>query len=361
VAHAFLEATEPAALEAAREANQLVRQENEQLARYWRHQVEKAEYEAQRAERQYEFIEPENRLVARTLEKRWNERLVDLQNVRAKAEEAGGNRRALTEQELSRITELVGDLRHVWEAESTDNRDRKRLLRCLIEEVQLRTESQRYGVLILWKGGATTEREVVRRSAGEAHCTPEDTVELVKKLAAEFDDAQIARVLNRQGRRTGNGNPFTKEKVMSLRGHRGIPKCPEKKPCDPREGPFTADEAASELGVNLSTLLRWLHEGVLAGEQMMPAAPWRIVLTDEVRRRLTGGDAPEGWVSLATAAKRLGLTTSHVSYLVKTRKLDAVRVTAGKRSCWRIDVSTTTCGAQPDLFDQTQSGDSKGA
>ncbi|MGA2975571.1 MAG: hypothetical protein ABSF77_09705 [Spirochaetia bacterium] len=217
--------------------------------------MEKAEYEARRAERQYESIEPENRLAARTLEKRWNERLVDLQTVRAKAEEAGKNRQALTEQELSRVTEL----------------------------------------------------------------------------AMEFDDARIARVLNRKGRRTGNGNPFT------------------------------ADEAASELGVNLSTLLRWLHEGVLAGEQRMPGAPWRIVLTDEVRRRLTGGDAPEGWVSLTTAAKRLGLTTSHVSYLVKTRKLDAVRVTVGKRSRWRIDVSTTTCGAQPDLFNQTQSGDSKGA
>jgi excisionase family DNA binding protein len=361
VAQAFLEATGPAALEAARQANQLVRQESEQLARYWRHQVEKAEYEAQRAERQYESIEPENRLVARTLEKRWNERLVDLQTMRAKAEEVGKNRQPLTEQELSRVTELAGDLRHVWEAESTDNRDRKRLLRCLIEEVQLRSEAQRYRVLILWKGGATTEREVVRRSAGQAHCTPEDTVELVKKLAEEFDDAQIARVLNRQGRRTGNGNPFTKEKVMSLRGHRGIPKCPEKKPRDPREGPFTADEAASELGVKLSTLLRWLHEGVLAGEQMMSGAPWRIVLTDEDRRRLTGGDAPEGWVSLTTAAKRLGLTTSHVSYLVKTRKLDAVRVTAGKRTCWRIDVSTTTCAAQPELFAQAESGDPKGA
>jgi len=361
VTQAFLEATEPAALEAARQANQLVRQDNEELARYWQHQVERAEYEAQRAERQYESIEPENRLVARTLEKRWNERLVDLENVRVKAEEATAKGRALTEQEVSRVVELAKDLRQVWEAQSTDNRDRKRLLRCLIEEVQLRSEAQRYRTLILWKGGATTEREVVRRSAGKARCTPEDTIELVKKLSAEFDDAQIARVLNRQGRRTGNGNPFTKEKVKSLRGRRGIPQSPKKKARDPREGPFTADEAAKELAVNLSTLMRWLHEGVLAGEQMMPGAPWRIILTDDDRRRLTGGDAPEGWVSLSTAAKRLGLTTSHVSYLVKTRKLDAVRVTVGKRTCWRIDVPATTCGAQPELFAQAGTGDSKGA
>jgi DNA invertase Pin-like site-specific DNA recombinase len=194
VAQLFLQVTEPAALEAAREADQLVRQENEQLAQYWQQQVERAEYEAQRAERQYESIEPENRLVARTLEKRWNERLGDLQLVRQKAQEAGAKGGALTEQELCRIIELAKNLRQVWEAESTDNRDRKRLLRCLIEEVQVRSEAQRYRLLILWKGGATTELEVVRRSAGKAHCTPEDTVELVTKPAVEFDDAQIAQV-----------------------------------------------------------------------------------------------------------------------------------------------------------------------
>jgi excisionase family DNA binding protein len=359
VVDAFLEATEPAALEVAGEANRLVRRENEQMETYWRHQIEKAEYDAQRAERQYEAVEPENRLVARTLERRWNERLVDLQNARTKAEEARWKRPALTEAEIGRIAELAGDLRNVWEAETTENRDRKRLLRCLIEEVQLRTEANRYLILIVWKGGATTEREVLRRTGGQAHRTPDSTVELVRKLAVEFDDAQIARVLNRQGRRTGNGNPFTKERVMSLRGHRGIPKCPKKQARDPREGPFTADEAACELGVSLSTVFRWLREGILAGEQMTPGAPWRIVLTDELRNRLTGAAAPEGWVGLTTAAERLGLSKSHVDYLVKTGKLKAVRVPVGKRCCWRIDLSSTTYNTVPDLFDQMTGSNTK--
>lgn len=102
-------------------------------------------------------------------------------------------------------------------------------------------------------------------------------------------------------------------------------------------------------------MFRWLREGVLAGDQMTPGAPWRIVLTDEVRKRLTGGEAPKGWVGLTEAAKCLGLTKSHVSYLVKTGKLNAVRVTVGKRSCWRIDVFSTTYGVQPGLFDQMAS------
>jgi excisionase family DNA binding protein len=81
-------------------------------------------------------------------------------------------------------------------------------------------------------------------------------------------------------------------------------------------------------------------------------APWSIVLTEEVRRRLTAGDAPAGWVGLDEAARRLGLTKSHVAYLVKQGKLNAVRTTVGKRQCWRIDVASATCGRQSDLLDQ---------
>ena len=76
------------------------------------------------------------------------------------------------------------------------------------------------------------------------------------------------------------------------------------------------------------------------------------MLTDEVRNRLSGGEAPQGWVGLSEASRRLGLSKSHVAYLVKTGKLPAVRATVGKRTCWRIDVSSATCGRQADLFDQ---------
>jgi excisionase family DNA binding protein len=147
--------------------------------------------------------------------------------------------------------------------------------------------------------------------------------------------------------------------VRSLRGKHQIPACTQKKPRDEREGPFTADEAADELGVTMGTIHRWLRAGVLAGEQATPRAPWRIILTEQVRRRLRGGDAPVGWVGLDEAARRLGLGKSHVAYLVKQGKLNAVRTTVGKRQCWRIDVSSATCGRQPDLFDQTRNAKTK--
>lgn len=244
---------------------------------------------------------------------------------------------------------------------TTANRDRKRLLRCLIEEVQLTTEQTRYPVRILWKGGAVTDLEVTRHPVGTAHRTAEDTIELVRQLAREFDDAQISRILNKQGRRSGMGNPFTKENVLSMRGRHKIPKCPSKPVRDPREGPFNADEAAAELGVTMSTIHRWLQEGVLAGEQTTPGAPWRIVLTEEVRQRLSAGDAPKGWVGLSEASRRLGLSKSHVAYLVKAGKLQAVFTTVRNRRCWRINVDSATCGRQPDLFEQKTNSHSEEA
>ncbi len=105
------------------------------------------------------------------------------------------------------------------------------------------------------------------------------------------------------------------------------------------------------MGVSMHTVHRWLRDGILAGRQATAGAPWRIVLTDEVRQRLSCGDAPPGWVGLDAAARRLGLTKSHVAHLVNSGKLKAVRTQVGKRQCWKIDVSSGDCGRQEDLFD----------
>ena len=297
-------------------------------------------------------FDPENRVVARELERRWEQALQELGRVQRESEQACDHAVLLSAEELESVHLLGLELREVWEADTTTHRDRKRLLRTLIEEVQLRTEEDHYAVRIVWKGGATTEREVVRGPAGWAQRTPEDTVELVRKLAPEFDDAQIARILNKQGRRSGRDIAFTTAAVTSLRGKNRIPKCAKKVVTDPRHGPFNAEEAARELGVTMTTVHRWLRDGILAGEQLTPGAPWRIVLSEAVRERLGGGEAPAGWVGLSEAARRLGVSKSQVAYWVKSGKLPAVRVTVGKRLCWRIDPESATCGKQAELFDQ---------
>jgi DNA invertase Pin-like site-specific DNA recombinase len=361
VVGAFLEASEPAGIEALSRLQEELSRERESVERYWKLQVERVRYEAERAQRQFDGVEPENRLVARELERRWNERLRELETLRQKAEQVLRQTPWLSEEEMARAQQLARNLEEVWQNETTTHRDKKRLLRCLIEEVQLTTEDERYVVRIVWKGQAKTELEVGRRAAGTDHKTSEDTIELVRQLAKEFDDVQIARILNKQGRRSGFGNPFTQRNVLSMRGRHKIPKCPTPLPKDPLEGPFTADEAALELGVAMSTIHRWLRDGILAGQQMTPGAPWRILLNDEVRRKLSGGNAPQSWVSLSEASRRLGLKKSYVAYLVKTGKLEGMQTTLRNRRRWRINVDSTTYGRQTELFDQMTNNNIKEA
>jgi hypothetical protein len=354
VVDAFLQATEVAGPAAAALAGEQQRSEIETAERAWQLEVEKATYEAGRAERQYHAVEPEHRTVARELERRWNERLGELEAVRARATAARAAQHLLTAEELARAPYLGAHLDEVWQAATTTIRERKRLLRCLIDEVQLRTEATRHLVRIVWKGGALTDREVVRFApgAGQARRTPEDTIALVRQLAVEFDDTQIARILHRQRRRSGLGRAFTRSSVMSLRGKHQIPMCPHPLAAGDHEGPFTAQQAARALGVTMSTVHRWLRDGILAGQQSTPGAPWRIVLTAEVRQRISTGTAPHGWVGLTEAARRLGMSKSLVAYLVKQGQLPAIRTTVGKRTCWRIDVASATCEGQTALFDQ---------
>jgi DNA invertase Pin-like site-specific DNA recombinase len=360
VADAFLEATAPASVQIVSELDALARHDDEASRRVWEAQLEKAEYEAQRAQRQYEAVEPENRLVARTLERTWNEKLQALETVRARSQQALRPAMPIGQDELAQLTELGGDVRAIWNADTTTNRDRKQLLRCLVEEVQLRTDSDVYTATIIWRGGATSERTMTRRQRPHSQ-TDTDINELVRRLAAELDDAQIARVLNKQGRRTGVGNPFNVSRVSSLRQRHSIPARPKLPPTDPLSGPFTADQAADELGVTSATIHRWVREGLLPGTQLAPYAPWQIRLTAEVRQRVTIGDAPSGWVGLTEAARRLGLSKQLVAHRVNTGQLPAKRTMIGKRTVWRIDVSSTTCDNQTDLFDQTADLNQHGA
>ena len=138
--------------------------------------------------------------------------------------------------------------------------------------------------------------------------------------------------------------------MAQSRNRNGIAVHPLRRARDAKEGPFTADQAAAELGVASETIHRWLREGILPGRQLAPGAPWQIVLTDELRTKLTGGDAPTGWVGLTEAAKQLGLSKQHVAYLVKRNKVKAVRVKVGTRQYWKIDVNAATCGKQSKLF-----------
>jgi hypothetical protein len=166
--------------------------------------------------------------------------------------------------------------------------------------------------------------------------TDEDTIDLIRRLAVHYPDAKIAGILNRQHRRTAKGLSFTASRVQSLRHHWGVP-CHQ--PSDQvREGALlNVTQAARQLGIAPSTLLRWLNDGFVAGEQLTPGAPWRIRLTDQLRGMLVD-DAPQGWLALQYASRALGVSRQTVLQRVKRGELRAVLTRTGRRKGLRIQL-----------------------
>jgi hypothetical protein len=352
VAVALLQALTPAGVKAALRAAEALEQDHDAALKQWRLQVERARYDAERAERRYRQVEPEHRLVARGLERDWERALGAL----AEAEAELGLRerqrpRALTDHEHEQLLALGTDLGRVWSAPTTSDRDRKQLLRCLIEEVivDVNRQERRATLTIRWKGGALTELAVPLAKQQPKIRTDEDTIALLQRLAAHYDDATIAGILNRQDRRSATGERFTQIIVGSLRRHRGIPT--HKPPAEPPDGELLpVGKAADELGVAASTLHRWLQAGFIAGEQDTPGAPWRIRVNHELRA-LFVEDAPPGYVPILDAMRILGVTRQTVLQRVKRGELDAIHVRNGRRKGLRILVPQAECA----LFDTTTS------
>jgi len=349
VAEAFLAALNPAGLQAVVMAAEQLEADHDAALAQWRLGVERARYEAERAERRYLAVDPENRLVARGLESAWEQRLRELGDAEAQLARREQQRpRTLSVQERARLEALGTDLGRVWSAASTTDRDRKELLRTLLEEVLIAVEREQASahLTLRWKGGLTTEIEVsLPHSNPPPIRTDEDTVDLVRRLAVHYPDAVIAGILNRQGRKSARGERFTAGHVGSLRRYRKIPGF--KPPTEPPQGePLTIHEAAQILDIAPSTLHRWINDGFVAGEQITPGAPWRIRITEELKA-LFVEEAPEGYVPMQEATKRLGVSRQTVLQRVKRGELEAVHVRRGKRKGLRIKLIE----AQPDLFD----------
>ena len=340
VAAAFCEAVTPAGIAATAGAvRELEDQHAERLAGQ-RLALERAEFEAERARRQFDACEPEHRLVARSLETSLEEALDCGERERRKLTALEQARPApLSDAERRALAGLVRDLPRLWSAESTTDRDRKQLLRTLISEVVVTVEepTRRAEVEVAWEGGTRTELSVKLNARGpERRRLNEDTVELIGRLAGHHPDRQIAQILSRQGQLTGAGLPFTEPRVRAARQRAGIPAAP---PPDPESELVTIDQAATELEVSTATVRRWLRDGLLPGEQATPGAPWRIRLTDEIRRRFVP-EVSEGFMPLAEAARALGCARQTVLQKVQRGELRAVQVTKGRRKGLRIEAAT---------------------
>jgi DNA invertase Pin-like site-specific DNA recombinase len=222
--------------------------------------VERARYEAVRAERAFHACEPDNRLVARSLENRWEEKLRELKDAEAELAE-----HVVPSSEPSReqLEALARDLPALWAAQSTAQRDRKRLLRALITDVTLtsKPDSRELSVGIRWRSGAAEEHMIQRpKKPADAQRTPSPAVELIRRLSSEqHTNTQIACQLNAAGLQTGKGQPFTAKTVQWIRWRHKIPY-----PTTwAQDDELTVNHIAKRLGVSVGTVYAWIDTGKL--------------------------------------------------------------------------------------------------
>ena len=356
VSQAFLAALAPAAVQACVVAAETLEHGHDTALDQWRRQVQAARYQAGRAERRYLAVDPDNRLVARGLEVDWEHALADLAAAQtALARHESTRPKTLTEAERAAITNLGEDLDAVWTAPTTTDRDRKQLLHTLLDEVNITVQRDRSGgqarLVLRWKGGASTDLNLAIKRKPPKIRTDEDTVALVRRLAAHYQDATIAGILNRQGRRTARGLSFTAGRVQGLRHHWQIP-ChqPRDSHGEPEGELLTVADAAQALSLAPSTLHRWLTDGFIAGEQLTPGAPWQIRLTDELRA-LFVDTAPAGWLATLEATIAYGVSRQTLMQRVKRGELEAVHQRTGRRKGLRFQPPTP----QINLFEPRQS------
>jgi DNA invertase Pin-like site-specific DNA recombinase len=289
VAQALLEAMRPAQLEVSMAAIDQIAAQARQLDRQWQLTLERARYEAELARRRFMGVEPENRLVGRTLEREWNERLAEIERMERDATlRPPLASRLVDPAEQRRVLALAQDLSKVWHAPTTPQTARKQLLGYLIKDVTLCRGDATIQVAIRWQTEACTVLEVPRpKHSYEVRRTDPAVVARVRVLAPEHTDSQIAALLDQEGFRSGTQGSLTAKKVQWIRYVHSIPSgCPEgPAACQSGyrgDGRCTAQVAAELLNVTVYTIADWCKSGRLDGIRAVPQGPWWIRLTPEI-------------------------------------------------------------------------------
>jgi excisionase family DNA binding protein len=242
--------------------------------------LRQARYEAVRAQRQYDAIDPDNRLVAGELERRWNERLVAVRNLEVEINQLdAGTQQVLTSLDRERLMTLGRDLTIAWDSPGTTAETRKKIIRTIISEIIVDVVGDTLALVVHWQGGDHTRMTVKKNRIGRTNwCTDEDIIDLVRALARHMPDQTIASVLNRLGKSTSHGHSWTRGSVCSLRHQNDVA---IHRPGERAErGEATINEAAVILDISTTTVRRLIASGVLPATQPCTGAPWIIRQAD---------------------------------------------------------------------------------
>jgi excisionase family DNA binding protein len=276
VAQEVLEAIGGNAVEAALQAAEQMRQQREARRRAAEMEVEQARYEAHLAERRYEAVDPEQRLVAAELEARWNAALQKVRDLEKRLQSLASDPEAASIPPKEVLLSLAQDLPAVWNAPSTDMRLKQRIVRILIREIVADIDEEKHEIVMLlhWAGDRHSELRFKKSTSGlHRYCTKLEAVEVVRQMAGQFSDEQIASTLNRLGMRTGAGNGWNERRVCSLRHYHQLPAYDESAA---PTGMLTQQQAAERLGVSATVVRQLIHRKTIPATQVVPRAPWQI-------------------------------------------------------------------------------------
>jgi hypothetical protein len=274
IAREVLDRVQPFGIDAALAAMENLGREKLDKVKQLENAIEQARFEVARACRQYDAVDPENRLVAADLERRWNQRLEALHAL----EEQLGQIPAepaptLQVTDRAQLLALGDDLSRAWSSPSVTIETRKKIVRLLISEIVVDVLDDQIALVIHWQGGDHTRLEVAKNRVGQTRWTTDiDIVKLVQVLARQMPDEGIAAALNRTRKFTGHGNGWTRAAVCSLRHQRGIAVYRDGE--REERGEMTLDEAAHALNVSRSTVQRMIADGILPGNHPCSDAPW---------------------------------------------------------------------------------------
>jgi DNA invertase Pin-like site-specific DNA recombinase len=351
VVGAFLEAVRPAGLDATLAALRGLEQERRGVDRQWQLRLERARYEARLAQRQYDAVDPDNRLVARELERRWEAALAEAEGVQQEyARLRLTELRPLDAVEVEDVRRLASDLPSLSHADTTTPVDRKRLLRLVVATVTVTVRKGRTGadVAVLWSGGARTAHQVDSPEFNAHLRTKAGTLDAIRDLAARMPDHRVAAVLAQRGLLSRHGKPWTPGRVASVRRQHRIPTgCPaQTRGTSMRADGFVpARVAARQLGITLGALRVWAHRGVLTCDQSRDAAKLWIRLEDGDADRLGGGADATGMERVRDVASRNGSSNAAVWERVRAGEFFAYRIQRGRKQWdWRL-APAHPCGA----------------
>ena len=285
IAEEVLKALQPAELEIALAALQELESRDQTLLRQWQMRLERAEYEAALAERRYQEVDPSQRLVASTLERRWNDALLPLDELKKQAAEfLHQEARVATPEQKAKVLALARDLPRVWHAPTTQAKDRKRMLRLLIKDITVEKPSDQKQLLVhtRWQGGACTDIAVqLPPNIADRVRYPAAVAGRVRDLAQSLPDREIADHLNREGYVSALGKPFTVSMIQWIRYRYQIPKATLVRPEE-----LTVQQVAERFRVSPNVVYYWIDHGVIQARRLNAGSPYWITLNETDERKL---------------------------------------------------------------------------